>query len=76
MLLYWSLISAFERVSGRKLKFQIGPRRAGDVVAVYADNQKARKQLGWSPAYGLDKMMETAWKWEQKLQLDEQMHLN
>lgn len=70
------LISAFERVSGRKLNFQIGPRRAGDVVAVYADNQKARKQLGWSPAYGLDQMMETAWRWEQKLQLDEQMHLN
>jgi UDP-glucose 4-epimerase len=70
------LISAFERISGRKLNYELGPRRAGDVVAVYADNSKARKQLGWEVQFDLDQMMETAWKWEQKLQLDEQMHLN
>lgn len=70
------LIAAFERVSGRKLNYELGPRRAGDVVAVYADNSKARKQLDWQVQYGLDQMMETAWKWEQKLQVDEQMQLN
>ena len=38
--------------------------RPGDVVAVYANNDKARTNLGWNPAYGLDQMMETAWNWE------------
>lgn len=70
------LIAAFERISGRKLNYELGPRRAGDVVAVYADNSKARRQLGWHVQFGLDQMMETAWKWEQKLQVDEQMQLN
>lgn len=70
------LIAAFERISGRKLNYELGPRRAGDVVAVYADNSKARKLLDWQVQYGLDQMMETAWKWQQKMQVDEQMQLN
>ncbi|MBL7711259.1 MAG: UDP-glucose 4-epimerase GalE [Chitinophagaceae bacterium] len=70
------LIKAFEAVSGRKLNHMLGPRRAGDVIAVYADNTKARKLLGWEPRYSLDKMMDTAWRWEQKLQVDEQMRMN
>lgn len=70
------LINSFEQVSGRKLNYQIGNRRAGDVIAVYADNSKACKLLGWKTEYDLSLMMETAWRWEQKLQVDEQMHLN
>ncbi|WP_118973030.1 UDP-glucose 4-epimerase GalE [Taibaiella koreensis] len=61
------LISAFEKVSGRKLNYKVGGRREGDVVAVYADNQKACKVLGWVPGYDMDAMMDTAWKWEQQL---------
>ena len=61
------LINAFEKVSGEKLNYQIGPRRAGDVIAIYANNDKARKYQGWEPKYGLDEMMDTAWRWEQKL---------
>jgi UDP-glucose 4-epimerase len=61
------LIHTFEKVAGVKLNYTIGARREGDVVAVYADNDKARKELGWTPAYGIEAMMETAWKWEQQL---------
>jgi UDP-glucose 4-epimerase len=46
------------------------------VIAVYADNSKARTLLGWEIQYGLDQMMDTAWRWQQKLQLEEQSHLN
>ena len=60
-------IQAFEKVSGVKLNFEIGPRRAGDIVAIYANNDKAVKQLGWNCKYGLDEMMLTAWQWEQSL---------
>lgn len=58
------MIEAFEKVSGQKLNYKIGPRREGDVVSVYADNCKARALLDWDPQYDLDKMMDTAWRWE------------
>jgi UDP-glucose 4-epimerase len=60
-------IKAFEKVSGVNLNYQIGPRRPGDVIAIYANNDLARKQLGWTTEYTLEDMMSTAWKWEQKL---------
>ena len=60
-------IHAFEKVSGVKLNYEVGPRRAGDIVAIYANNDKAVTQLGWKCKYGLDEMMLTAWQWEQSL---------
>ena len=61
------LIKAFEKVSGEKLNYKLGPRRAGDVVAVYADNYKAQALLDWDTKFDLDQMMDTAWRWEQAL---------
>jgi len=61
------MITSFEKVTGITLKWRFGPRRPGDVVAVYADNSKARQQLGWETRFTLDDMMRTAWAWEQKL---------
>ena len=66
-------IRSFEKVSGVKLNYEIGPRRPGDVVAIYANNDKAKKVLGWNPKYSLDEMMDTAWKWEVRLKEDEKM---
>jgi UDP-glucose 4-epimerase len=60
-------IQAFEKVSGVKLNYEIGPRRAGDVVAIYANNDLARKELGWQIKYDLTDMMRTAWAWEKKI---------
>ena len=61
------VIKAFEKVSGVKLNYTIGPRRAGDVIAIYANNNKAKTELGWQPKYNLDDMMDSAWKWELQL---------
>ena len=66
-------IAAFEKVSGRKLNYSIGPRRPGDVIAIYANNDKARQLLGWEPKYNLEDMMRTAWEWEVRLKEDEEM---
>lgn len=63
-------IKAFEEVSGVALNYIIGPRRAGDIVAIYANNQKAAGILGWQPQYSLSDMMHTAWQWELKLKAD------
>lgn len=64
-------IHAFEKISGIKLKYEIGPRRPGDVIAVFANNDLAKKRLGWNPEFSLDDMMTTAWKWEIRLKADE-----
>ncbi|MEN9598248.1 MAG: hypothetical protein RL596_559 [Bacteroidota bacterium] len=60
-------IQTFEKVSGTKLNYEIGPRRAGDVVAIYANNDAAVQKLGWQIKYGITEMMDTAWKWELRL---------
>ncbi len=60
-------IKAFEKVSGLSLNYQIGPRRAGDIVAIYANNDYAVKKLGWEIKYNLDDMMRTAWEWEKSI---------
>lgn len=65
-------IKSFEKVSGTKLNYEIGPRRPGDIIAIYANNDKAKKVLKWTPERSLDEMMATAWKWEQRLKNDEQ----
>lgn len=59
-------INAFEKVSGKKLNYSLGDRREGDVIAIYADYSKAKNNLGWKPMYGIEDIMDTAWKWEQE----------
>jgi len=66
-------IKAFERVNNIKLNYTIGPRRPGDVISIYANNDLARKALGWELKYTLDDMVATAWKWEQRLKADEKV---
>ncbi|UEG50468.1 UDP-glucose 4-epimerase GalE [Ferruginibacter lapsinanis] len=61
------VIKTFEKVTGQRLNYTIGPRRNGDVVAIYANRDKATKELGWNPQYTLEDMMHTAWQWELKL---------
>jgi UDP-glucose 4-epimerase len=69
-------IKAFEKVSGVKLNYEIGPRRPGDIMAIYANNDKAKKRLGWNPSRSLEDMMRTAWAWEVKLKEDESLYEN
>ncbi len=61
------VIESFERISGLKLNYRIAPRRPGDVVAAYADTEKANTVLGWKAQSSLDEAMRSAWRWEQKV---------
>ncbi|MEO8412263.1 MAG: UDP-glucose 4-epimerase GalE [Ginsengibacter sp.] len=70
------VIHSFEKVSGVQLNYTIGPRRPGDVIAIYANNSLAKDLLKWDPKFSLDEMMSTAWKWELKLKDDEELHNN
>ncbi|MBX2932766.1 MAG: UDP-glucose 4-epimerase GalE [Ferruginibacter sp.] len=69
------IIDEFEKASGTKLNYKIGPRRPGDVIAIYANNDKAKKLLGWNPEFNLQQMMATAWKWELKLKEDNKLNI-
>ena len=57
------VIDMAEKVSGVRVPRSYSPRRAGDPVSVYADNTKARQVLGWHPQFGLEEIMESAWRW-------------
>jgi UDP-glucose 4-epimerase len=59
-------INAFEESTGVKLSYTLGPRRPGDVEAVYSDYSKAEHLLGWKPNFQIKDIMQTAWAWEQK----------
>ena len=58
------VIASFEKVNQTKVPYKIGPRRAGDVVQVWADSSKAKQMLGWEAKRGLDEMMKDAWNWQ------------
>lgn len=58
------LINIFQKVSGVKLNYSIGSRRAGDLAICFADSSKARIELGWKPQYNIEKMCEDSWRWQ------------
>ena len=62
------VIKAFEKENNVKLNYIIGPRRPGDVVAIYANNNKAKDVLNWVPSLTVKDMVTTAWQWELSLQ--------
>ncbi len=57
-------IHAFEKTTDEHLNYHIGPRRPGDVVAIYANYNQAAKRLGWQPKHGIEDIMRSAWNWE------------
>lgn len=61
------LVRAFETVRGEPLPYQFGPRRTGDVAAVWADPTKAQKVLGWSAKRSVSQALQDAWRWQQQL---------
>ena len=65
-------IRMFESVSGHSFAYTIGERRPGDVMAIYANNEKAVQQLGWRIRYDLQEMMRTAWNWELAIKENEE----
>ena len=58
------IINAFERATGVKLPYTIGPRRPGDVEKVWGDVTKSKEVLGWGAELDIDSMMSSAWAWE------------
>lgn len=60
------IIKTFERATGVKINYEIGPRRAGDLPECWANADKAAKILEWKAKRNLENMCRDAWNWQQK----------
>lgn len=61
------LVKKFQSVTGAPVTYSIGTRRAGDIVACYADVGKINRELGWTARHTLDEALADAWRWQQQL---------
>jgi len=58
------MVAAFERASGKKIPYEIAPRRSGDIAVCYADPHYAKEVLGWEAERGIDEMCQDTWRWQ------------
>ncbi|WP_070040479.1 UDP-glucose 4-epimerase GalE [Robinsoniella peoriensis] len=58
------VVKAFEKACGKPIKYQIKPRRAGDIATCYSDAAKAKEELGWVAERGIEEMCEDSWRWQ------------
>ncbi len=58
------VVHAFEKACGHAIKYEIKPRRAGDIARCYCAPAKAAKELGWTAQYGIDEMCAHSWNWQ------------
>ena len=61
------VIREAERVTGRKIAYDVRPRREGDVAVLLASKDRAERTLGWKPRFSaLGNIIETAWHWHRR----------
>ncbi|MCD8301077.1 MAG: UDP-glucose 4-epimerase GalE [Clostridiales bacterium] len=58
------VVHAFEKACGHPITYQIKPRRPGDIAMCYCDPAKAKAELGWEAAYGIEDMCADSWRWQ------------
>ncbi len=59
------MVKAFEKASGKTVKYKIAPRRPGDIAECYADPAKAREELGFIATHTLEDMCKDTWRWQE-----------
>lgn len=60
------ILHAYEDACGKKLKYEIAPRRSGDIAECYADTEKSFKELGWKAELGIAQMCADSWNFTQQ----------
>ena len=60
------MVKGMEKACGHEIKYEFGPRRAGDLPAIWAITDKARTELGWEATKTVDDMCADAWRWQSK----------
>jgi UDP-glucose 4-epimerase len=58
------VIETVRAVSGREVRAEVAPRRAGDPATLIADSTRIREELGWRPKHAdLRSIVQSAWNW-------------
>ncbi|WP_457913941.1 UDP-glucose 4-epimerase GalE [Candidatus Gillettellia adelgis] len=60
------ILCAFEQACGKKISYQVLPRRLGDVAECWADVSLSAEKLDWKTQRELQDMMSDAWNWYKK----------
>lgn len=60
------IVHTFEEVNNIKIKYQIAPRRLGDIANCYADVTKAKMLLRWEARRDLKVMCKDSWNFAKK----------
>ena len=60
------LVKTFEKVNNVTVKYEIVPRRPGDIAICYADPSKAKEELGWTAEKDVEDMCRDTWNFIQK----------
>lgn len=58
------VVHAFEKACGKKIPYEVKPRRPGDIATCYADPAKAKAELGWEAENGIEEMCADSWRWQ------------
>ena len=58
------VVKAYEKACGKEIKYEIKPRRPGDIATCYADATKAKEELGWVAERGIEEMCADSWRWQ------------
>ncbi len=58
------MVKAFEAASGKKIPYKIVGRRSGDIASCFADPSKAKAELDWTAARGIEEMCADVWRWQ------------
>lgn len=60
------VVAAFEKASGVAIKYEMAPRRAGDIATCYADVEKAKQELGFETKRDIEEMCADSWHFIRK----------
>ncbi len=58
------IVGVVEKVTGKKVRVEISPRRPGDPPRLVAGSGQAWKVLKWKPKHDLESIIRSAWHWE------------
>ena len=62
------IIEVARKVTGKEIPCEEIERRPGDPPVLIASSDRAKKELGWKPAFeDIYSIMETAWNWHRKM---------
>lgn len=59
----FEMIRAFSKAAGKDLPYQVVGRRAGDVLNLTSNPNRANEELGWKTERTLEDACEDLWKW-------------